>query len=56
MIRIFHAARVEAGDGKDLDMELLLNLIGGSSKPDEEATENDESLLQLLRARAGRDR
>ena len=27
MIRVLHAARVEAGDGKDLDMEILLNLI-----------------------------
>ena len=43
MIRIMHAACVEAGDGKDLDLELLLNLIGGIFKPDEEATENDAS-------------
>ena len=28
MIRILHAARVEADNGKDLDMEILLNLIG----------------------------
>ena len=42
MIRILHAARVEAGAGKDLDLELLLNQIGGIFKPDEEAKENDE--------------
>ena len=29
MVRILHAARVEAGDGKSLDLELLLNQIGG---------------------------
>ena len=50
MIRILHAARVEAGDGKNLDLELLLNLIGGIFKPDEGATENDESLQAALSA------
>ena len=50
MIRILHTARVEAGDGKDLDLELLLNQIGGIFKPDEEATENDESLQAALSA------
>ena len=45
MIRVLHAARVEAGDGKDLDMEILLNLIGGIFKPEEEAA-GDEELLQ----------
>ena len=28
MIRVLHAARVEAGNGKDLDMEILLNKSG----------------------------
>ena len=45
-----HAARVEAGDGKDLDLELLLNLIGVIFKPDEEATKNDKSLQAVLSA------
>ena len=44
MIRILHAARVDAGAGNDLDLELLLNQIGDIFKPDEEATENDEPL------------
>ena len=50
MIRILHAARVEAGDGKDLDMEILLNLIGGILKPDEEAAGDEESLQAALSA------
>ena len=29
MIRILHAARVESGNGKSLDLEILLNQIGG---------------------------
>ena len=33
MIRILHAARVESGNGKTLDLELLLNQIGGVFKP-----------------------
>ena len=50
MIRILHAARVEAGEGKDLDLELLLNQIGEIFKPNEEATETDESLQAALSA------
>ena len=50
MIRILHAARVEAGSGKDSDLELLRNQIGEIFKPDEEATENDESLQVALSA------
>ena len=50
MIRILYAAPVEAGEGRDLDLELLLNRIGGIFKPDEEATENDESLQVALSA------
>ena len=50
MIRILHAAREETGDGKDLDLELLLNQIGGIFKLGEEATENDESLQAALSA------
>ena len=44
MIRVLHAFRVESGNGKILDLELLLNQIGGIFKPDEEAPENDDSL------------
>ena len=36
MIRVLHAARVEADNGKDLDMEILLNLNGGIFKPKDE--------------------
>ena len=32
MIRILHAARVDAGNGRDLDMEILLNQVGGIFK------------------------
>ena len=45
MEAVLHAARVEAGNGKDLDMEILLNQIGGIFKPEEEAA-GDEELLQ----------
>ena len=50
MIRILHAARVESGNEKSLDLELLLYQIGGIFKPDEEAPENDESLQAALSA------
>ena len=50
MVRILHATPVKAGEGKNLDLELLLNRIGGIFKPDEEATENDESLQVALSA------
>ncbi len=33
MIRILHAARVQSGNGKMLDLELLLNQVGGIFKP-----------------------
>ncbi len=41
MIRALHAARVESGKGETLDLEVLLNQIGGIFKPDEEALEDD---------------
>ena len=50
MIRILHAASMEAGDGKNLDLEILLNENGGIFKPDEEAPEQDESLQAALSA------
>ena len=50
MIRELHAARVEAGNGKDLDMEMLLNQVGGNFKPEEEAAGDEESLQAALSA------
>ena len=50
MIRIVLAARVDSSNGETLDLELLLNQIGGMFKPDDEATENDESLQAALSA------
>ena len=54
LIRILHAACVDAGAGKDLDLELFLNQIRDIFKPDEEATENDESLQAALSAQVRR--
>ncbi len=50
MIRILHATRVESGNGKPLDLEILLNLIGGIFKPDEGAPEDDDTLQSALSA------
>ena len=38
------------GDGKTLDLELLLNQIGGIFKPDEEASEDDDTLQAAISA------
>ena len=54
MIRIVHAARVDAGNGRDLDMEILLNQVGGIFKPDEEAASNEDSLQAALSANVQR--
>ena len=54
MIRVLHAARVEAGNGKDLDMEILLNQVGGIFKPEEEAAGDEESLQAALSAQIRR--
>ena len=48
MIRVLHAARVDSDNGKDLDMEILLNLIGGIFKPEDEAAGDDTSLQAAL--------
>ena len=48
MIRVLHAARVESDNGKDLDMEILLNLISGIFKPEDEAAGDDASLQAAL--------
>ncbi len=50
MIRILHAARVVSGNGKTLDLELLLNQFEGTLKPDEETPEEDGSLQAVLLA------
>ena len=54
MIRILHAARVEAGNGKDLDIEILLNQVGGIFKPEEETPDNEDSLQAALSANVQR--
>ena len=48
MIRVLHAARVEADNGKNLDMEILLNLIDGIFKPEDEAAGDETSLQAAL--------
>ena len=54
MIRVLHAARVDSDNGKDLDMEILLNLIGGIFKPEDEAAGDDQSLQAALTAQVRR--
>ena len=54
MIRILHAARVEAGNGRDLDMEMLLKQVGGIFKAEEEAASNEDSLQAALSANVQR--
>ena len=54
MIRVLHAARVEAGNGKDSDMEILLNQVGGIFKAEEEAASNEDSLQAALSANVQR--
>ena len=48
-IRVLHAARVQAGNGHKLDLELLLNQLGGIFKP-EEVNPEDETLHAALSA------
>ena len=50
VIRISHAARVDPGNDKTLDLELLLNQIGGIFKPDDEAPWDDDILQVALSA------
>jgi hypothetical protein len=50
IILILHAARVKSGNGKMLDLELLLNQVGGIFKPDKEAKEEDCTLQAALSA------
>ena len=50
MIRILNDERLEYSKGKALDLELLLNRIGGVFKPIEDETPEDESLQAALSA------
>jgi hypothetical protein len=54
MIRTLHAARVESGNGKTMDLRLLFNQVGGIFKPDEEVTKEDRSLQAALSAEVHR--
>jgi hypothetical protein len=54
MIRILHAARVESGNCKVLDLELWLNQVGGIFKPDEDGQEDDVTLQAALTAQVGK--
>jgi hypothetical protein len=47
-IRVLHAARVESGNGKVLDLELLLNQVGVIFKSNEEGQEEDITLQAAL--------
>ena len=50
IISILHAVRAEAGNGNTLDLEVLLNQIGGIFKPDGETPEDDDILHALISA------
>ncbi len=50
MIRTLHAARVESGSGKILDLELLLNQAGGKFKPEDDGLEDNITLQAAVLA------
>ncbi len=50
MIQILHSARVESCDGKILDLEMLLNQVGGIFKPEDESLDDDTTLQAALSA------
>ncbi len=50
MTQTLHAARVESGNGRVLDLELLLNQVGGIFKPYEDGLEEDITLQAALSA------
>lgn len=50
LLEFFYATCVDSGNGKNLDLELLLNKIGEIFKPNGEAPEEDESLQVTLSA------
>ena len=50
MIRVLHAARVNSGNRKILDLEVLVNQTGGVFNPDKEAPEDDDALQAALSA------
>jgi hypothetical protein len=53
VIRSLHAAHVQAGNGHDLDLELLLNQLGGNFKPEDEAPDEDCTLQTAVIKRQG---
>ena len=54
MIRILHAARVDSDNGKTLDLEIILNLVGGIFKPEDESAGDEASLQAALSAQVRR--
>jgi hypothetical protein len=50
MIQTLHSVRVESGDGKILDLEILLNQVLGILKPEDEGPDDDTTLQALLSA------
>jgi hypothetical protein len=54
IIRILHAARVQSGNGQNLDLELLLNQLGGIYKPEVDDLEADSPLQAALSAQASK--
>ena len=54
MIRVLHAARVDSDNGKTLDMEIILNLVGGIFKPEDESAGDEASLQAALSAQVRR--
>ena len=54
MIRTLHAARVESGSGKILDLEILLNQVGGIFKSEDEGLDDDTTLQAALSAQASK--
>ena len=54
MIRILHAASVQSGNGQNLDLELLLNQLGGIFKPKDDTPEDDGTFQTALSAQIPR--
>ena len=54
MTQTLHAARVESGNGRVLDLELLLNQVRGIFKPDDDGQEEDITLQAALSAQVQR--
>ncbi len=54
MILVLHAARVESGNGKVFDLELLFSQVRGIFKPEEEGQEEDVTLQAALLAQVSK--